>query len=112
MTAGWEQAFVTPDRLLRLIVRAADNGLTLGFDGFPWHTHSAVLGAPVTAYPEAAVEQWVHDLIAGKRIIALSKVRGVIQDVWVTDNPAKERRFTAADETIEFRLWDGTPCEV
>lgn len=112
MKAESERTFVTPDGLLRLIVRTAEGGLTVGFHGFPWHTHSAVLAAARADKPEAAVELWIHDLIAGNRIIAIATVRGVVQDVWVTDDPGKERRFSAADETIEFRLWDGTRCQV
>jgi hypothetical protein len=37
---------VTPDGALTLVVARDDDGdITVGFDGFPWHTHGDLLAA-------------------------------------------------------------------
>lgn len=37
--------YVSPDGQLRFVIRASDDGLMLGFDGYPWHTHADLLAA-------------------------------------------------------------------
>jgi len=34
---------VSPDRLLRLLVVREDGDITIGFAGYPWHTHGDVV---------------------------------------------------------------------
>jgi hypothetical protein len=120
---------VSPDGTLRFLVRASGRDVTLGFDGFEWHTHGDILaamseGQTVASFwssrtPESASEsitkyakQFVDDLLSGKLIIAITKVSGAIRDIWVTDDLAADVRYCSPDETIEFRLWDGTTVPV
>ena len=121
--------YTSPDGTLRFLVQSADGDVTMGFEGFAWHTHGDVLaavsaGQTVASFwssrtPESAaesiarhVEHFVADLLAGKLIIAVSKILGSIQDVWITDNPASDLRHCPPEEAIEFRRWDGTSVPV
>jgi hypothetical protein len=49
-------------------------------------------------------------------VIALTRIAGELTDVWITDDPAADlsscQRYGATDETMEFRLWDGTSVKV
>jgi hypothetical protein len=102
--------YVSPDGALRFLVRAPDGDLTIGFDGCPSHTHGdilAILGGTGET-PEEATERYVNDLTSSKLIIAVATVQGKIRDIWITDDPSGHLRYCPPDETIVFRLWDGT----
>ncbi len=97
----------TPDGLLNFIVVRECDDVSLGFDGYAWHTHDDILASLSGSSKEIAVRQFVDDLLNGRSIIAIARVQGQIRDVWVTDEPVPSR-FKPDDETIEFRLWNGT----
>jgi len=64
---------VSPDgRLWFRVVTGDDGDVTLGFVGFPWHTHADILAA-TTGLPRAeAVRRFVSDLLSGVSAVALS----------------------------------------
>jgi hypothetical protein len=99
--------YVSSDGALRFSVRAPEGDLTMGFDGFSWHTHGDLLAIPPET-PEEATERFVNDLISNRLIIAVATVHGEIRDIWITDNPSDDLQYRPRDETIAFRLWDGT----
>jgi hypothetical protein len=100
--------YVSPDGTLRLLVRSPRGDITIGFDGFPWHTHGDILSALSSGSPEQAAEKFIADILASKLVIAVAKVSGAPRDVWVTDDPEHALRGCPPEETIELRLWDGT----
>ena len=102
----------TPDGLLRFVVARSDDGdLSLGFDGFPSHTHGEIL-ASLSGFPqEVAARQYIDALLSGLSAIGISRVSGEIRDVWITDEPYPDK-FKPDDETIEFRYWDGRAAGV
>jgi hypothetical protein len=98
---------ITPDGLLTLKVGRDDDGdVCHGFDGFSWHTHADILASLSGLGEDEAVRPFVGDLIAGRAIIAISRVRGEIRGVWVADEPAADE-YKPDNETIEFKYWDG-----
>ena len=101
---------VSPDGLLRLLVCINDTGdISIGLDGYGWHTHADVL-ASISGLPEdRALRQFINEILTGQSAMAVSRIDGVIQDVWPTDNPAQEMRFKPEEEQIEFRYWDDSP---
>ena len=101
---------VTPDGRLRFVVVADTGGdLALGFDGFPWHTHSDLL-ASLSGLPEPeAVRRFVDDLLGDRSVIALWGIPGEVRDVWVSDEPTRDAAYPLAGETIELRYWSGRP---
>ena len=108
--------YVSPDGQLRFRVTCPDGDWTIGFDGFAWHTHGSIL-AELSGQDEiSAIERFVADLTGNVSVIFVRRRRGVPTDVWTTDNPETElsdyKRYGRSDETIEFRLWDGTAVEV
>lgn len=97
----------SPDGLLTLRVECEDDGdLCIGFDGCSWHTHGDILASLSGVGEDKAVRQFVDDLLAGRTIIAVARVRGEIRDAWVTEDPIPDK-YKPHDETIEFRYWDG-----
>ena len=107
------QEHVSPDGRLRFRVVTRDDGdVTLGFDGFPWHTHADVLAA-LTGLPEGeAVSRFVADLIGGKSVIVLWSVGGDVRDVWVSYDPDKDAGYASTayaepGESVALRHWDG-----
>lgn len=104
---------VSPDGLLRFRVVTGDDGdVTLGFDGFPWHTHADILAA-TTGLPEAeAVCRFVADLMGGGSVIVLWSVAGELRDVWVSDDPTRDASYANTPyaepgESVALRYWDG-----
>jgi hypothetical protein len=106
--AATTHEYVSPDGSLRFLVVTADDGdVALGFQGFAWHTHADLLAA-AACIPEAeAVGQFVEDLLGNRSVIAVSRVRGEVRDVWITDDPDSEFLDLLEGETIELRYWDG-----
>ncbi len=99
----------SPDGLLRFIVCRDDEGdLSLGFDGFTWHTHADILAELSGLSQDAALRTYVDALLRDAAIIAIARVGGKIQDVWVADD-ARPDKYKPEDETIEFRYWSGAP---
>src|SRR5277367_3247036 len=96
------------DGLLRFLVDRSDDGdVTLGFDGYAWHTHADLLASDYGLSEDATVRQFVDALLTNRIVIATARVGGVIQDVWVTDSPEDENKYKVEGETIEFRFWGG-----
>src|ERR1700676_3711578 len=108
--------YVSPDGQLRFVVICTEGDWTMGFDGLPWHTHGSILAALSGQDEISAIERYVADLIGNISVIVLPRRSGVLTDVSITDAPADElscyQRHGWPDETIEFRLWDGTAVQV
>ena len=108
--------YVSPDSQLKFLVTCPDGDWTIGFDGFPWHTHGSIL-ATVSGQDEiASIERFVADLTGSISVITLTRRSGVLTDVWITADPAGDLRSCEQhglpDETVAFRLWDGTAVNV
>ena len=108
--------YVSPDGQLRLLVLCPDGDWTLGFDGFPWHTHGSILASLSGKDEEVAIGDFVADLTSGRSVIAMKLINGAVADVWVTDDPADDlagsQKYGPDDETMEFRRWDGSAVRV
>jgi hypothetical protein len=99
----------TPDGLYRFIVtRGEDGDLSLGFDGFPSHTHGDILAELSGLSIDGAVRDYIEALLSGRSCIGIARVGGKIRDVWVAGDPRPDK-YKPDDETMEFRYWDGRP---
>lgn len=58
-----DSTHVSPDGFLRLVIRAAEGDVTIGFEGFSWHTHADILAAVYGMSQEAAVAHQVQQLL-------------------------------------------------
>jgi hypothetical protein len=108
--------YVSPDGQLKFLITCPDGDWTIGFDGFPSHTHGSILAELSGQDEVTAVERVLADLIGNVSVIALTRISGELTDVWVTDNPEGALRdsgkYGQAGETIEFRLWNGMPIKI
>ena len=108
--------YVSPDGKLKFLVTCPDGDWIIGFDGFPSHEHGDLLAIRSGLDEVSAVERFVGDLIGNVSVIVLTRRSGMPTDVWVTDNPADTlsgyEKYRWPDETIQFRLWDGTTVKV
>jgi hypothetical protein len=100
--------YVSSDGALTFIVQRDEQDITLGFEGYPSHTHgdieAALSGLPV----EEAVAQFLNAILTNQAIIAMVAVDGCIRDVWITSDPDKPDPWKPDNETVSFRYWDGT----
>jgi hypothetical protein len=101
--------YVSPDDRLRFVVEQDGQDITLGFEGFPWHTHADMLASACGTSEALAVDRFVDDLLSDRCIIALSWISGTIRDVWITTDPPSDLRYGFDDEVLEFRYWSGAP---
>jgi hypothetical protein len=96
------------DRLLTLAVDGLKNGdLAIGFRGYPWHTHADILASINSMDETEAVRQFIDDVLNDRSLIAVKMIDGHIHDVWITDDPVKERKYKQSNEEIQFRYWSG-----
>jgi hypothetical protein len=104
--------YVSPDGQLKFLVTCSDGDWTIGFAGYPWHTHGSILAELSGLDEVTAVERFLADLVGNVSAIALRRVSGNLTYIWVTDDPAEEilgyKKYGEPHETIEFRLWDRT----
>ena len=107
----------SPDRQLTLLVDLTGDDWTVGFDGFPYHTHGDILaGTGYAGTPEQATRAFVADILASRRPIVIWRVNGKIRDLDVPQElnsaelDADVARYGFAGETWEARYWDGRPA--
>jgi hypothetical protein len=102
------------DRQLALLVGLTGDDWTIGFDGFPYHTHGDILAQ--TEYggtPEQATRSFVADIIESRRPIVIWRVNGKIRDFHVSHKfdraelEANIAKYGFPGETFEARYWDG-----
>lgn len=96
--------------MFELLVVREDGDVSVGFDGYSWHTHPEVLVAKYeligesVATPDEAVQRFLRDLQSNAAPIVVLRKAGKISDVWtVVGKP--EDKYLEADETQETRYW-------
>lgn len=98
---------ISPDALLRFIIERDDADVSLGFAGHAWHTHADILAESFGMSEPEAIARFVEDLLNDRSVVAVSRVEGVVRDIWITDDPISELRYLSEGEEIEFRYWSG-----
>ena len=67
------------DGLMELIVDLTDGDWTVGFEGYPWHTHGDILDAwGYEGPPEKKVRAFVTDVLDSKRVIVVTRIDGKV----------------------------------
>jgi hypothetical protein len=98
----------SPDGLLTLAVDALKDGdVAIGFHGYPWHTHADILASTDSMDETDAVRQFIDNVLNDRSLIAVQLIDGHIHDVWITDDPANDRKYRQSNEEIQFRYWSG-----
>jgi hypothetical protein len=107
MTSEVIEEHRSPDGLLRLVVmRYEDGDIAIGFDGYPWHHHPEHDAAATGVSIDEAVRHFIDLITSNQELIAISRVNGVIQNVWPANDPAGDLKHMPSEETIEFRWWN------
>ena len=99
----------SPDGLLKLVICCGSDGdVSLGFEGYQWHTHADLLVPAYGTSPKDAVRQLVDDILSGRAIIAVARIDNAVHEVWLTDTPEEDLQNRLPEESVEFRNWSGT----
>lgn len=108
-----QERHTSPDELLTLVVVWEDDDVSVGFEGYEWHTHGDVLFVEHggSESEEQAVQSFVEDILSNRLPIAILRLNGKIHDAWVTDDPQDELKYELPGETLELRRWDGSRVE-
>lgn len=113
MVAVTSEEHISPDGRLRLLVTREADDLTLGFHGFPWHTHGDVLAAEFAfrgqsgLTPVEAVGQLISDVTACRVPLSFVYTDGQLTDVVVNYEYTEPDAYQPANEHTEHRMWDG-----
>src|SRR5438046_2688698 len=104
----------SPDGLMVLLVHLTGGDWTIGFDGYAWHTHGDILNAwGYHGTPEARTRAFVDDILQSRRVIAVIRTDGMVSSIIIPDDyvdrPLSESflKYAPANETTEFRFWNG-----
>jgi hypothetical protein len=115
-----KQEYISPDKQLRLLVTSSDGDVTIGFADCPAHTHASILSDLFECDEPEAVKRFVSDIVESRAVIAIWRIGDRIRDVWLPEHEGHTLRTVVAnlrkhgepDETVEFRLWDGTKIDL
>jgi hypothetical protein len=104
----------SPDGLLELVVDLTDGDWTIGFAGYPFHTHGDILVAwGYEGPPQAVTRMFVDDIISSRRPIVVWRKNGTIRDFDVPPVLDRKRlaeniaKYGSPDESVEARYWNG-----
>jgi hypothetical protein len=100
---------ISSDGELELIVLAYDEDISIGFDGYPWHTHADILQSLKSAGQTEAIKAFIEDILLNRTPIVIQRVNGKIEDVYPSDDPAEDisglEKYGLQGETLEIRYW-------
>ncbi len=96
--------YLSPDGQLTLLVISEPDDITIGFEGFPWHTHGDIL-ALRSGTLDYAVANFVADILEDRSVICVTRVAGVITDVHIQSRYEGNDKYQSVDETVEWRYW-------
>ncbi|MGI8436873.1 MAG: hypothetical protein ACR2NX_08205 [Chthoniobacterales bacterium] len=105
------ERYATPDAGLTLLVQRDDDDITIGFEGFPWHTHADIIAdLRRQKDPESALQVYLDDLFHDRLPIVLVKKAGVLTEPFIPDFPSEpiDTSHSQPEETYEVRFWSGT----
>ncbi|MGX1785715.1 hypothetical protein ACWIGM_03200 [Bosea sp. NPDC055332] len=98
------ETHIDPTGSLVLAVDRADEGLiSIGFQGFEWHTHPELLVGEYGPTAALALEAFKRALMGDELVIAIVRRDHRMVDVSVSDEPP----FVSEGETLEQRYWSG-----
>ena len=104
------ERYPTPDATLTLLVQRDDGDITIGFDGYPWHTHADIIAdLRRQSDPESALKSYLDDLFHDRLPIVLMKKAGVLTEPFIPDFPEEpiDTKYFEPDESYELRYWSG-----
>ncbi|MEO7326403.1 MAG: hypothetical protein ABIW82_16395 [Dokdonella sp.] len=105
------ERYTSPDGMFTLVVDPADD--TIGFEGHFWRIHVDQLTSFRIDPPIATVTQLIEALADRRLVVVISRfddTGDAIRDVWITHDPATEKRCSDDGESLEFRYWDEAVC--
>jgi hypothetical protein len=98
MQSGEEiREFVSPDGVLCFQIRSSSGDIYLGFEGFHWHTHGDLL-AQSSESANVAAQRFAARLVASELTIAVLRVGGAIRNIWITNDPQSDVRYSQPDD--------------
>src|SRR6266516_2081819 len=100
--------YISPDQGLTFLVVRERDDVSLGFAGYPWHTHADVLSGLSELSEEDAVSRYVDALLNNESVIAVLTLNNIVIDIWIADDPLTPEDFKTQwspqeGEAITFR---------
>jgi hypothetical protein len=86
-----------------LLIETEGDEITIGFQ--EWHTHGDLLGGNSPEEHVSAALEFVRRLLDDELQLVISYVDGAFQDAWVTDDAAKDDRYSAPNEELLIGTW-------
>ncbi len=105
------QRHTSPDGDLTLLAVRTGDDTTLGFEGFPWHTHGSLLADDYARHDEAdlapdqAAQRFVDDIRSDRAVIVTAYLKGRPVDTWASLRPDLKIEYWAEHDEITGRLW-------
>ena len=108
-----EERYRSPDGRFELVVVYQEDDITLGLNGYPWHTHGDVLVAEyntagITGLDQmSAVKRFVSDLMENRSLIGIETDPDGMESAWVTYAPLNDVKLRPEGHKTRFRYWNG-----
>ncbi len=109
----------SPDGLLTLVgIQDTDGDITIGFEGFYWHTHGDLLATPWLDMqqepldPHDAAVAFISSIVTNQVPLVLHFISSKLKDVWGMGPGDMPPGHGAPDDSFEIRYWDGTQIDV
>jgi hypothetical protein len=86
-----------------LLIDTEGDEITIGFQ--EWHTHGDMLGGNTPEEHVNAALEFIRRILDGELELVISYVDGAFQDAWVSDDPAKDDKYSQPNEELLVGTW-------
>jgi hypothetical protein len=86
-----------------LLINTEGDEITIGFQ--EWHTHGDMLGGDSPEQHLRAALEFVRRILEDEVQLVISYVDGAFRDAWVTEDPAKDEKYSEPNEELLIGTW-------
>jgi hypothetical protein len=86
-----------------LVIDTQGDEIIIGFH--EWHTHGDLLGGDTPDEHVSAALEFVRRILEDEVQLVISYVDGAFQDAWVTEDSAKDEKYSAPNEELLIGTW-------
>jgi hypothetical protein len=86
-----------------LLVSTEGDEITICFR--EWHTHGDLLGGSSPEEHVKAALDFIRRILEDEVQLVISYVNGAFEDAWISDDPAKDEKYSPANEELLIGTW-------